>query len=153
MMSATFMGAISRHLDRHGQDTRLEDRLFHPGHSFRSGTWTCHIEDSALCTLPFCWAYTLKAVRIGIEPDAGGCIATAATWQQRPGAVAMEGLALNMYELLNSSTNADGIDPTGLPGSYQPRPAVGFVRCWHERLVSGKVVIMFAKEVRIDGAC
>ena len=154
-IAASAMRRITGAVDRIADHESAMDRAMVPGGKYRSGQWLALIgaAPTAAGAPPFCWCYQVTAVDLAVTLTEGVCPSAVATTTAIAGDLAKSGPALNLYELLNTSTSADGIDPTNLPGTYAPLPAKGLVRCWHQRLQSGKVVIMFAKSVTIDGEC
>jgi hypothetical protein len=152
-LAATALKVLTARADAVHENTSALERATVPGASYRSGRWLVRIDDATLAAAPpFCWCYDVLAIDLAISLN-GECPDAIATTSAVADDLALSGPALNLYELLNTATNADGIDPTNLPGTYAPKPASGLVECWHQRLYDGTVVRMFAKSVTIDGEC
>lgn len=152
-VAATALKRLTGLADAIEADAGLKDRIYAPGYSFRAGQWTALIEDATTTAVPYLWCYDVLPVVLGLSLSESGCPTAAATSQTIDGDLPRSAKAFNLAELLNSTTNAGGVDPTGLPGTFAPRPRSGFVRCWYERLSNGSCIVLFDKDVLIDGQC
>ena len=98
------------------------------------------------------WTYTVEAVTVALTLDVDGLL-DAATTTTETGDDSLSGLAYNLRELLNTNSDADGIDASALPGTFAVLPVGGLVECWHQQLEDGSTVIMFDVRNPVDGAC
>lgn len=98
------------------------------------------------------WTYTVEHIDLGMVFDAGGLLDEAATMTDTDD-LSLSGLAYNLREVVNTDANADGIDVSSLPGTFDMLPVSGIVRCWRQLLADGTTVIMFDVRNPIDGAC
>lgn len=64
---------------------------------------------------------------------------------------------INVFELNNSSTNVQGVNPSTLPAGFSFEPASGYVMCWPARVENStsalEPVWLFCVPLTVDGSC
>ena len=65
--------------------------------------------------------------------------------------------ALNVFELSNTSSNVQGVNPSTLPSGFSFEAATGYVMCWPSRIKSESTNIepvwLFCVPLTVDGSC